>query len=80
MPTTVQFSDTTMLKVTVLAATAAQSAAYVMGGVRAGAVARMSSPSMATFYDFSATSIAGEAAPMSAYKGKPVLILNVASL
>jgi len=40
---------------------------------------RMGSASMA-FHEFSATTIDGAAAPMSAYKGKPVLILNVASL
>jgi len=40
----------------------------------------MSTVNMAGFYDFSATTIDGKAAPMSAYKGKPVLILNVASL
>jgi len=44
------------------------------------AVARASAPVMESFYDFSATAIDGTAAPMSAYKGKPVLILNVASL
>ena len=44
------------------------------------APARMSTVNMAGFYDFSATKIDGSAAPMSAYKGKPTLILNVASL
>ena len=44
------------------------------------APARMSTVNMAGFYDFSAAKIDGSAAPMSAYKGKPTLILNVASL
>ena len=48
--------------------------------VRMNAPARMSTVNMAGFYDFSATKIDGSAAPMSAYKGKPTLILNVASL
>lgn len=47
---------------------------------RATSAARMSTATMASFYDFSATKIDGSAAPMSAYKGKPTLILNVASL
>ena len=47
---------------------------------RATTAARMSTVSMASFYDFSATTIDGSAAPMSAYKGKPTLIVNVASL
>ena len=48
--------------------------------VRMMAPARMSTVNMAGFYDFSAAKIDGSAAPMSAYKGKPTLILNVASL
>ena len=35
---------------------------------------------MATLYDFSATTIDGKEASMADYKGKPVLIVNVASL
>ena len=34
----------------------------------------------ADFYDFSATTLDGKDTKMSDYKGKPVLILNVASL
>lgn len=43
-------------------------------------VARMSSPAMSAFYDFSATTLDGKATSMKEYEGKPVLILNVASL
>jgi len=35
---------------------------------------------MATLSDFSASTLGGEAVDMSKYKGKPVLIVNVASL
>jgi glutathione peroxidase len=35
---------------------------------------------MATFYDFSANTIDGKETSMADFKGKPVLILNVASL
>ena len=41
---------------------------------------RATMPAMASLYDFEATSLDGKKMPMSAYKGKPVLILNVASL
>ncbi|HIC78986.1 MAG TPA: glutathione peroxidase, partial [Sulfurovum sp.] len=34
---------------------------------------------MQTFYDFNATNIIGETIPMSNYKGKVVLVVNVAS-
>ena len=40
----------------------------------------MSNVNMATFYDFSANTIDGKPTSMSDFKGKPVLILNVASL
>jgi hypothetical protein len=49
-------------------------------GMRPAVNSRMTTPSMATFYDFSATKIDGTADDFSSYKGKPVLILNVASL
>jgi cytochrome oxidase Cu insertion factor (SCO1/SenC/PrrC family) len=41
---------------------------------------RSSSVSMATLYDFSANQIDGTPVKFDAFKGKPVLILNVASL
>ena len=44
------------------------------------ALARAASPQMASLYDFSSTKIDGSALSMSDFKGKPVLILNVASL
>ena len=47
---------------------------------RAGAVGRMAAAEMSAFYDFSANTIEGATTSMSDYKGKPVLILNVASL
>lgn len=34
---------------------------------------------MQSFYDFNATTITGESQPMSAYKGKVILVVNVAS-
>jgi cytochrome oxidase Cu insertion factor (SCO1/SenC/PrrC family) len=40
----------------------------------------MSNVNMATFYDFSANTIDGKETSMADFKGKPVLILNVASL
>jgi len=66
-----------------MAAIALQTASgySIVPGVRHASVAgRVSSPEMATFYDFSATKIDGTKDDFSAYKGKPVLILNVASL
>jgi glutathione peroxidase-family protein len=44
-----------------------------------GARARSSSPSM-SFFEFTANKLDGAATSMEAFKGKPVLILNVASL
>ena len=61
-------------------ALAAYGFALAPATARMMAPARMSTVNMAGFYDFSATKIDGSAAPMSAYKGKPTLILNVASL
>lgn len=37
-------------------------------------------PSMSSLYDFSAVDLDGKDQAMSDYKGKPVVILNVASL
>jgi glutathione peroxidase len=39
----------------------------------------MTTPHVMTLHDFSATSISGEPVPMSAYAGKVVLVVNVAS-
>jgi cytochrome oxidase Cu insertion factor (SCO1/SenC/PrrC family) len=36
--------------------------------------------SMANFHDFSATALDGSKVDMSSFKGKPILILNIASL
>jgi len=40
----------------------------------------MSSPVMSGFGDFSATTLGGDTVSMESLKGKPTLILNVASL
>jgi hypothetical protein len=53
---------------------------FNMGMRPAVSASRMSAPSMADFYDFSAKTLDGKDQSMSDYKGKPVLILNVASL
>ena len=71
-----------MLRATMLCAVASRAAAF---GVSARAstvssVRRMSAPAMGSFYDFKANKLDGSAASMDAFKGKPVLILNVASL
>jgi len=42
--------------------------------------ARMSSVAMASFHDFSATTLDGKETSFADYKGKPTLVLNVASL
>jgi len=59
---------------------AANGYAATSGMRLASSAARMMSPNMATFYDFSANTLDGKSTAMSDYKGKPVLILNVASL
>lgn len=48
--------------------------------MRSRAVRTAVSPTMSAFYDLSAPKIDGTPSSFSAYKGKPVLILNVASL
>ena len=69
-----------MLKVTtVLAAATSQVAAFAVGGSSIRTMSRSSDASMA-FYDYKATTIDGKEMSMSDLKGKPVLILNVASL
>lgn len=49
----------------------------VAGGVRSMS---RSTPRMAVLGDFSSTTIGGEEISLSSFKGKPVLVLNVASL
>jgi len=49
-------------------------------GMRVSNVRAMSSPTMSAFFDFSATKLDGSEGSMAACKGKPTLILNVASL
>ena len=69
-----------MLRIGLLALAAGRAAGFGVAGPRvARGMARAAAPQM-NFYDFSATTIDGKAAKMSDYKGKPVLILNVASL
>jgi cytochrome oxidase Cu insertion factor (SCO1/SenC/PrrC family) len=53
--------------------------AYTIGSA-AVSTARAARPMMAALQDFSLTAIDGSAVDMSSFKGKPVLILNVASL
>jgi hypothetical protein len=70
-----------MLKVSLIAAAASRAAAFgLSSAVHSRGVARAASPVMSSFYDFKATTLAGKSASMSDFKGKPVLILNVASL
>ena len=75
-----RLSSVAMLKVTLVATASAAAHGFAMGGARAGAVGRMAAAEMSAFYDFSANTIEGTTTSMSDYKGKPVLILNVASL
>jgi len=55
-------------------------AAFNMGGVAATRGASRAAVSMVSFHDFSATALDGTEVSMSQFKGKPILILNVASL
>jgi len=70
-----------MLKLCV-AATAASAAAFGIAPARVATstTMRTTGADMATFYDFSANTIDGKESKMADLKGKPVLILNVASL
>ena len=71
-----------MLKTTLIAGAASLTAGFGLTpafGVQS-ARARVSSPNMASFYDFSATTIDGKEKSFADYKGKPIVILNVASL
>ena len=70
-----------MLK-TICLSTAASAAAFGIAPARVAArgASRTAGVDMATFYDFSANTIDGKETSMGDFKGKPVLILNVASL
>lgn len=57
----------------------ATAAAFSVGGAPARGVAR-AAVSMASLHDFAATALDGTEVAMSGFQGKPVLILNVASL
>jgi len=68
-----------MLKV--LVGTLAGASAFSMtGGVGATRASSRAAVSMANFHDFSATGIDGKEVKMSDLKGKPIVVLNVASL
>ena len=71
-----------MFKLTCIAAVASQAAGFGLSSAapHARALSRMSSPAMSSIYDFSAKTIDGKDTKLSDFKGKPVLILNVASL
>ena len=71
-----------MLKIAVLGGAALQVSAFaIQGSLGAGrAGLRASAPTMAGFFDFSATALDGKETAMDSFKGKPTLILNVASL
>jgi len=68
-----------MLRTTIIAATAACASSLTVGAGVRGAPARASMPAM-SFYEFEGTTIGGEKATMADFKGKPVLVMNVASL
>jgi glutathione peroxidase len=68
-----------MLKLLV-GTTLASASAFSMGGAPPAAHGSRAAVQMASFYDFSATTIDGKKVDFSSYKGKPVLILNIASL
>jgi len=71
-----------MLRPLVIALASQSAAGFMVGGAAParGAQGQVSEVMMASLYDFEATSLAGDSVSMSAYKGKPTLILNVASL
>ena len=59
---------------------AARASALNIGPSVRGVAGRAGTPAMKGFYDFSAPLNNGKTQKMNAYKGKPTLILNVASL
>ena len=76
-------STSYMLRVSLLALSSASAYGFAPGNaaaMRSRAVRTAVSPTMSAFYDLSAPKIDGTPSSFSAYKGKPVLILNVASL
>lgn len=75
-----EFSAVEMLKVGIIATACHAAGAYSIGVPAGRTMARMSAPVMESFHDFKATTLDGKEASMADYKGKPVLILNVASL
>jgi hypothetical protein len=70
------------VRVGLLAALSGGAECFSMGVSARGAVVNMHSKVSAemSFFDQSATAIGGETVSMSTMKGKPTLILNVASL
>jgi len=66
-----------MLRVALLAASTHSAASLAVGSM---ARAQSRAAVGMSFYDYSATKLDGTALSMSDFKGKPVLILNVASL
>jgi hypothetical protein len=67
------------LKMSLLATCAGSAAALTMGARPMRNFGRTSSPAM-SFFDYESKTIGGEPMKMDAFKGKPALILNVASL
>ena len=64
-------------------ATATGAAALNVGGTRFASRAtalRGGATTMTSLYDFSSSTLAGKEVSFDQYKGKPVLIVNVASL
>jgi hypothetical protein len=68
-----------MLRVSLIAAATHGAASFAVGAGTRATHARASMPAM-SFFDFSATTIDGAECSMESFKGKPTLILNVASL
>jgi len=69
-----------MLRITTIALSTSAAYGFVAGSAPATRGMRSASPAMSVFFDQSATALDGSAVDFSAYKGKPTLILNVASL
>jgi len=68
-----------MIRTVTIAAVATGASAFGVGGFARNVPTRAAAPVM-DFYSFSGNTIDGKATSMADYKGKPVLILNVASL
>jgi len=67
-----------MLKV--LVGGLAGATAFSMGGAGVTQTRARASVSMANFHEFSHTAMDGTEVSMESFKGKPILVLNVASL